>query len=78
MPCDLVATAIAAVALLWVSARTLRRLCVERSTTVVVMWREATARGWMTSRRYRQPDVTGVRSCRTSPGSGSATTWSTR
>jgi hypothetical protein len=42
-----VLTAIVIVALLWALVRSLRQLHVERTTTTVkVMWREATTHGW--------------------------------
>ena len=51
MSSDLVMSAVVVVALLWALACSLRQLHVERSTTVEVMWREATAEGWSQWRR---------------------------
>ena len=51
MSSDLVLTAVVVVALLWALACSLCQLHEERTFTVEVMWREATADGWSPWRR---------------------------
>jgi hypothetical protein len=51
MSSELVSAAVVVVALLWALVCSLRQLHAERTTTVEVMWREATADGWSQWRR---------------------------